>query len=96
MECLGRIYPASTDHPSLKTKENLVQRGVHNPRRQATLSPVTGRLYSSNTLPVYSSQHLLLSQMDSTTYTYSTESVQAEQPVDMDQSSNGSFYCVIA
>ncbi|KAF8598027.1 hypothetical protein BDV93DRAFT_610067 [Ceratobasidium sp. AG-I] len=34
--------------------------------------------------------------MDSTTYTYSAESVQAEQPVDMDQSSNGGFYCVIA
>ena len=34
--------------------------------------------------------------MDSATYIYSTESVQAEQPVDMDQSSNGSVYCVIA
>ena len=36
--------------------------------------------------------------MDSTTYTYSysVESVEAEQPVDMDQQKTGAIYCVIA
>lgn len=33
--------------------------------------------------------------MDSTSYTVS-QTAQVEQPVDMDQSSNGSVYCVIA
>ncbi|KAF8596898.1 hypothetical protein BDV93DRAFT_527765 [Ceratobasidium sp. AG-I] len=53
---------------------------------------VTGRSTCTPLAPHYP----LLSQMDCTTYTYSVKSVQAEQPVDKDQSSNGSFYCVIA
>ncbi|KAF8597175.1 hypothetical protein BDV93DRAFT_562569 [Ceratobasidium sp. AG-I] len=58
-----------------------------------TLSAFAGRDVDTCLTTLHSP--LLSSQMDSTSYTVS-QSVQVEQPVDQDQSSNGGFYCVIA
>lgn len=97
---IDRLPSVRSDAPAMQQKklcnvEQYIMAGS-----ACLLSPVTGRstlllLAANPSKPTHSYPLLSSSQMDSTSYTVS-QTAQVEQPVDMDQSSNGSVYCVIA